>query len=199
MPLPVIANTLRVAIEGHLSNGHSWANVLHFRKTGVLTYAGAIAILDPILDAHLATSAGAGASWASLADNLSSVEQIRYTPLDGTTATVVESHVIPGAESAHALPANVALVITLRTGVRGRSFRGRVYQAPFVEAYNDDDGGPSSVLVAAVQAQWEELLAALVGSGLTLVVASYELVVATDVASVTVDGRWDTQRRRLNT
>lgn len=199
MPLPVIADTMRVAIEGKLANGHNWANILHFRKASGVSFATAIAVLDPALVSHLQTAVGGGQTWKNSATTAASVQAIRYTPLDGASATVVNTHIIAGASAGEALPGNTALVITLRTASRGRSFRGRVYQAPFNETQNAATGVPVSAEVAGVAAQWNGLLTNLVATGVSLVVASYKLALATNVATCTVDGRWDTQRRRLNT
>jgi len=197
MALPVITDTMRVAVRGHLVNGHAFANVMHFRKSGAITFAAAIAILDPKLVNHLTVAVGAGEPWRNHANTGTTIDDFTYTPLDGATATTVIAHAIPGISAGDELPANVALVITLRTALRGRSHRGRVYQAPFVEGENTSLGNPLSATVANIQTQWNGLLTNLAGTGVSLVVASYKLVTATDVASITVDTRWDTQRRRL--
>lgn len=198
MPLPVIADTIRVAVEGHAPNGHLWANVMHFRKSGILTFPGAVAVLDPILNSHYAVNSGAGTAWLSNAGVGYTMDDIRYTPLDGSTATTVISHPHSGAVGLDNLPANVALVITLRTGLRGRSHRGRVYQNGFTEGANQSIGTPLAAAVTGVLTQWQNLLTALAGTGVSLVVASYKTLTATDVAAVTVDGIWDSQRRRLH-
>jgi hypothetical protein len=199
MPLPVIADTMRVAVRGHLSSGHHWVNVLHYRKTGALSFSGAIAILDPILLDHLSTNNGAGKGWNNYAKTTAGIEDFVYTPLNGVDASTVNTHIVPGLSTADAMPGATCLVVTLRTTLRGRSHRGRVYQGPFNEAANDVSGVPLSTEVAAVAAQWNAHITALVGTGVTLVVASYKLSTATDVATCTVDARWDTQRRRNNT
>lgn len=196
MPLPVIADVLRVAVEGQAANGHQWANVMHFRKSGILTFAAAIASLDPLLASHYSTNVASGNSWHQLATTTDKVTQIRYTPLDGTSATVVNTHAITGVNTGDPLPAEVALVVTLRTGRRGRSFRGRVYVGPINEAINVPPGVPNAANVADTATQWNTFLTNLVGSGVSLVVASYTLLLATDVTTCTVDQIWDSQRRR---
>jgi len=198
MPLPLITNTIRAAVQGTTSAGHKWANILHFRKTGALSYAGAIVVLDPLLLAHYNVNNGAGVCWKQAASTTEKLVQISYTPLDGATATVVITHADAGTQAPEPLPANVSLVITLRTTTRGRSYRGRVYQNGFNEGSNIAPGIPSAGVVTGVNAQWNNFLTALGGSGVSLVVASYFLATATDVAACTVDSRWDTQRRRLN-
>jgi len=198
MALPTIADTIRTAVRGVAPNGHAWANIMHFRKTGALSYAGAIAILDPKLLAQYSTNSGAGLAWKGAAPTTSALTQFEYTPLDGSTATTVVTHAVPGISGGDALPPSVALVVTLRTGTRGRSYRGRVYTGPYDESYSTA-GKPTSALVTSIATQWERFVTVdLVGSGVSLVVASYLHGTAEDVLHATVDGRWDTQRRRLN-
>jgi len=208
VPLPVIADTFRVAIEGTASNGHNWANVLHYRKTGALSYAGAIAILDPILLDHVSTNNGGGSGWNALAHTTARINQFRYTPLDGASASTIITHAVAGISGGDPLPANMALCVSLRTASRGPGARGRVYTGPHIESDNDSSGNPSAALVSTLALQWTAHLAALVGTGVSLVVVSaWEVVndvlvpratpVARDVTSISVDSRWDTQRRRL--
>jgi hypothetical protein len=199
MPLPVITDTLRVAVEGTANNNHHWANIMHFRKTSALTYTGAIAVLDPILVSHYSTDSGAGKAWKSHASNAWAIVDFRYTPLDGTSVSVINNHSIVGVITAsEGLPPSIALVATLRTAKRGRSYRGRVYEGAWTEASNQPNGAPSSADAAALAAQWNQLIGALTSTGLSLVVASYLHSTADNVVNVTVDTRWDTQRRRLN-
>jgi hypothetical protein len=109
----------------------------------------------------------------------------------------VISHPFTGTAGGLALPPQVCLVVSLRTNLRGRSYRGRVYQGPWTASNNVAPGVPAAAAVLDVQEQWQAHLAALAGSGVSLVVASYLHATATDVAAVSVDSRWDTQRRRL--
>lgn len=198
MPLPVITDTMRVAIRGVASNGHHWANVLHYRKTGALSFTGAIAILDPILVDHLSTNNGTGSGWNALAPTTAAVQDIVYTPLDGSSASTIITHAIAGANGAEALPASMCTVVSLRTALRGRSYRGRVYCGPHVESANSATGALVASVITAEAGQWTAHIAALVASGVSLVVASYLHSTAQDVLTASCDSRWDTQRRRLN-
>jgi hypothetical protein len=200
MPLPVIADTLRVSLEGVMPNGHLWANVLHYRKSGALSYAGAIAVLDPLMVRLVSFNFAAASSWASNAPTTWSVQRVRYTPLDGVSATTVIGHVIPGTNGNEPLPANIALVVTKYTALRGRANRGRVYMSGHTEDGNLPPGVVNPVTLGRHQANWNGHLADLVGSGVSLVVASYlPPAVANDVTTVVINARWDTQRRRQNT
>jgi hypothetical protein len=199
MPLPVIADTIRVAVRGTATNGHKFANILHFRKDGALSYAAAIALLDPLLLANYNTNSGTGLAWRTIAPASASLFQFEYTPLDGASATTVIAHNVVGLDAAVPLPASVCLVVTLRTATRGRSFRGRVYTGPYcIDA--EGAGVPTAATVAAVATQWDRFMTInLAASGVSLGVASYHLATFTDGVHATADSRWDTQRRRLNT
>jgi hypothetical protein len=198
MALPIIADTLRVAVQGIATNSHKWENVLHFRKTGALTFAGAIAVLDPLLLAHYRTNVAGGEAWQAAAPTTASLAQFVYTPLDGTSASTIITHAFAGLDAGDPLPVSTCLVVTARTALRGRSYRGRVYTGPYPETYNTA-GAPVTSLVAAVAVQWDYLATTrLAGSGVSWVVASYLHSTAQDILHATVDGRWDTQRRRLN-
>jgi len=175
-----------------------WTNILHFRKTSILTFTGAIAILDPLLLAQYHDNNGGGSAWRALAHTGASVQDFVYTPLDGTSASTVIAHAFNGVSGGDPLPASMAIVVTLRTALRGKSHRGRVYAGPHIESDNDGSGNPAAALITAEAVQWTNFLTALSGSGVTLVVASYLHSTAENVTSVSVDTRWDTQRRRLN-
>jgi hypothetical protein len=74
-----------------------------------------------------------------------------------------------------------------------------MYNGNYCETHNIPPGVPTAATVSDLANQFAGYIASLAGTGVSLVVASYKLATATDVASVTVDNRWDTQRRRLNT
>lgn len=198
MPLPTITRTTRVAIEGTLPNGHKWANVLHFRRDNVLTENGAQALINSRLDNLFTVNIGTGTALRYFLSTGWRVDRYRMTPLDNISATSVWPKTHVGQETAQALPSNVAGVITLYTARRGRSYRGRFYLAGYTELSNQANGAPDVGIFDAQRKQVSEFLAALTGSGIMLVVASYKLSTAEDVVSVGMDYRWDTQRRRLN-
>src|SRR6266566_5544028 len=135
MPLPVIADTLQVAVQGTTGIGTRWANVIGFRKTPILTFTAAIAIIDPLLLKLYAgpTFGGGGLGWNNNAANTCAVQQFVYTPLDGASAQTVIPHAVAGTSAAEEGVPGGAIVFTLRTALRGRSKRGRVYWGGFSE------------------------------------------------------------------
>jgi hypothetical protein len=198
MPLPVIANVIRCSAEGTLSNGHEWANVFHLRKSGALSYAAAIAVADPVIAAfytnHLAGSPGLSYYMYTSAD----VDRIRYTPLDGTSATTVVAHNQAGTNGSDPLPPQTALCVTLYTALRGRAHRGRFYLPALTEGSNGTGGTVAAGTISDLSAQFTAaFITNLVGTGVSLVVASYLAPgSAENVVSILINNTWDTQRRR---
>jgi hypothetical protein len=100
------------------------------------------------------------------------------------------------------MPTNLAVVMTKRTGLSGRSFRGRTYLGPFTEADNTADGFVSDELDAAITAAGADLLTASAATFELAVVsqvtggAQRPSAVVTDVTQVVVDNKWDHQDRR---
>lgn len=196
MALPVIADVVRCGVEGVMPNGRHWANVLHFKRSGVGTWATVIAALDPLLYAFWNTALSGGSPVKQYMNNAWSMQRIRYTPLDGTTATVVIPHVLAGSQAGDALPSNVALVMSQYTALRGRQHRGRTYIGGFDELFNQTTGVANPTYVATLNTQAAGLLTSLVGSVVALVVASYKYASSEPVTALTFNGTWDTQRRR---
>lgn len=211
MALPVIANTLRVAVNGTLSDGNKFANIYHFRTSAILTTAAAVAIIDPKLLALYTSALSGGQYWTQLARTNAHLDNFTYTPLDGAGATVVVAHTNAGTQSTQdSLPDNVALVITEYTALRGRRNRGRSYWAGLTEGANAANGVLDPTTAAGLQTQWNAYLATWSGSGVSPVVATYGRTVhkngsvttwtpdAHDITSFLVRSTWHSQRKRLN-
>src|SRR6476620_6081691 len=173
MPLPVITDTIRVSVEGLLVSGRAWANILHFRKSGVLSYAGAIVVLEARLPQFWTNRVVGSPAWGYYAHTGASIQRIRYTPLDGVSPTTVAAHVSAGAAAADPLPAQDALAVTFYTATRGRRYRGRMFLPAFTEGSNDGTGHAAASMLTDLSAQWQAVQTALVGTGVTQVVASY--------------------------
>jgi hypothetical protein len=104
---------------------------------------------------------------------LTTVDSGDYTPLDGTSGAFHLTSALVGAgTSGPAIPPEVAQVITLRTALRGRRARGRIFLPAFASgAYTGgtlDPARQTTVLSAAAT-----LMSDLVSLGWQLVVASY--------------------------
>jgi hypothetical protein len=115
------------------------------------------------------------------------------------------SEPLPGMAESTALPANVAVVLTKRTGFTGRSARGRCYFWGVPSESMLDERHFTETWVGYYQDAGDALLAAIVGAGWSPVVISYVTGGVPRVSGVSKiitqvqirDNRYDTQRRRL--
>jgi len=200
-PLPPAPGVTR-AVFNYLSNGVATANVIHF------TAPPGPDAPDP---ANLASDL---ASWWKLnIAPLSSVNHILQsvvcTDLSASGPPAVEHTTgLPaaGTQAGESLPNNAALVMSLRTALRGRSFRGRLYMGGIAESQASGNNVIASFRDNAV-IEWSEIIlfvTAPLSPDLQLVVLSYfsggavrGTPVATPVTSITADTRIDTMRRRM--
>jgi len=161
---------------------------MHFKKSGS-NPAAIAAILDANITSDLWT----------VGDNHSHVYEIDITPLDGSSTTFPyvtgSGSKYSGAGTGHNVVPQIAALVKLVTGTRGRSYRGRVY-VPWVSETYISLGGLTGSEKANMQTAWENFLAAMDGDGAPLQVASYKLATSADVIAVLVENDIATQRRR---
>lgn len=117
---------------------------------------------------------------------------------------------VPGTGAGNPLPNQLAAVVTLRTALAGRSFRGRAYFGGFIAGENTAAGAILAALNTALVAFVTNMQTDLAASAITLGVISRPFAGAagppvrparlgsvTPVTGiVTRDTKWDTQRRR---
>lgn len=121
------------------------------------------------------------------------------TPLDGTSASAV--HATSGTKWFGQVTAGTdivpqaAVLASHRTGVRGRSFRGRTY-LPWPAESVCQSGSLVSGTLSTQQSAWDAFLAAMETASHELVVASYKLSNQAIVATTTIENLLATQRRR---
>lgn len=116
---------------------------------------------------------------------------------------------VTGTDASNAMPPQVALVASLRTGIAGRSYRGRLYLAGLCEANNE--GIPVAAAVSAIQTYFDDLVASIGSGGASsdyewgvwskklgfTAPSTYNLAAGWHpVTSVVVRSIWNTQRRR---
>jgi hypothetical protein len=105
---------------------------------------------------------------------------------------------IPGSSNADPLPAQIALVTTLRTTVGSRRGRGRIYGSGYTEAQNDSSGNVAPAVALAVSDGWNTFNAAIQGDDVgALGVFSKADDETREVVSLSTDTTWDSQRRRV--
>jgi hypothetical protein len=187
MPLPVIANTYRVALDyTDSATGQSATNVIHVRQasTDAIAIAG---VVDAAAAINVMYQAPATAS----------LEQIKCTPLDGSGSThtriPTNAHWV-GGSSGDFIP-GASVVVSYGTDLRGRSHRGRIY-LPFVCESLQGDGSISSGTATIIREAWEATSGAIIAAGAAQVIASYKLASAADITSWLVLTGLGTQRRR---
>ena len=104
---------------------------------------------------------------------------------------------VPGTGAGNPLPNEVAAVVTLRTALAGRSYRGRAYFSGFIVGENSATGSIVAGLNTALVTFMTNVQTDLSASGITLAVLSRTHLSATPVTLIqTRDSEWDTQRRR---
>lgn len=132
---------------------------------------------------------------------------VKLTDLTTNTAPVVNYSTglpIAGTSSSPSMPNNVALVITKRTVLRGRSYRGRIYHMGLVESHVTDNQVTPAQVVSFVSnyrllenfsttgATWDMVVVSRRADGDWRTVADSNQVVSMDS-----NGRVMSQRRRL--
>lgn len=185
MPLPVITDTYRCALHWTHTGGQTAINVIHVRRL-----AGTASAVATQID----TAAAAG-MWGQIV-NGATMTKLTVTPLDGTSASfelATSGAKWTGTAGAVDFIPQVAEVVTLKTGTRGRSTRGRVY-LPFIGESAVSNGSITGA--AATQTAWNTFLSTMNTASYPVVVASYKLAARFDVTSIVVQIIAGTQRRR---
>lgn len=196
-------NTARIAAEvNHASVGA--VNVFYAEASQALDQAALDAVAAAVVGyyqnaAHLATvSSGTSFRRARVRD---------MTSINGLSV-IAEGSGTVGTATGDPMPGSVTAVATLKTGIAGRSFRGRLYHIGLAEAQVSGQGLVAASR-AALETEYERLRTVInaVTSGLTtfqLVVASFFTAGAprasallTPVNDVVVDAQIDSQTRRL--
>lgn len=185
-PLPIIADIIRVGFHWQHTNGQSAYNVMHF-DIGAMSITSFEALINTNWSANMILEVSSAAK----------IDRLDITPLNGTGATqqFAETNARWSGGSTDAIIPAAAQVISLRTGLRGRSNRGRIY-LPFMVESNFSAGSVSGASNATIQTAWNTFVTGMNTGGAPLVVASYLNANAHDVTQVIVEFIVGTQRRR---
>lgn len=219
MPLPVIENTVRCAVSGTVAGGGRWTNVWHWRY-GAAIPTDPTVVLDG-LHSHLlrvyhGTIYTGGTAWLTYGATGTTVDEIVYTVLNGTALAYGKPVTGATAVGNPALPAQTAFCLTLRTALRGRRYRGRIY-LPAIVANGTNLTATGLLQASVVTGCLTQVNGAISAAGALNwkpVVASYGKSLikdpndkydkievswtpfATDVITVTMDTKADVQRGR---
>lgn len=178
--------TQRITVVGSFTSGESWANVLHFLDGGVAPDASG-GLFDKV-----------DGFYAGVMTRCSYMVQVVRLVAKNLDDGTVRERLTPrqGGINGPSLPFDVSCVVSLRTDLRSRKGRGRIFLPPF--GREQVDGDPPSFLQAAV----DQIKNSLVANLLSTSAGDHALVVRSAgagdniVTSGYVDRRPDTQRGR---
>lgn len=194
MPSLVIPTAVQVRLRWTF-NGIAGYNVIGGTVGGGFANSQAIAnTIGTAVNGHFTTS-GLAALCATTTSLLGvGVRDIRVAnqPEFQSAAAAV-----PGTGAGNPLPNEVAAVVTLRTALAGRSYRGRAYFSGFIVGENSATGSIVAGLNTALVTFVTNVQTDLAASGITMAVLSRTHLSGTPVTLIqTRDSEWDTQRRR---
>lgn len=207
MPALVVPNTVQVRLIWRAGGVDYAVNVIHFRNSNSIAVDQALAtgIASDVATAWGLAGGGSGGGVinSSTAIDRVTVRNIAVANQPEFSATVTGA---AGAGTTDILPRQVALVVTLRTALAGRSFRGRVYVPGFHELANDSTGRATTAARTFAEGLILNIRQQLSVRGLLMGVVSTRANgaprptnIITDVTTggvVVRDGTWDNQRRR---
>lgn len=193
----------RVTVAGELYGVERWANVFHVDKGPAVDPGDVTAIFE---DWYGTPGAGGGLLKYSTGNGFSGpiavhASQISMQAVVTPAPPFIDAVDINGGQNTDGgLPVDCSVVISWRTALAGRSYRGRTYLPPWNENTNSDVGfvmpRPSTAAITDVIDGIEWALEELVTVGAPLVVYSRKLGSAQTVTGGYIDDAWDTQRGR---
>lgn len=199
MPTPVIAGVLRCAVIGHTANLQPFVNVLHFGTADESPWGpGDMDALRATLFQLYAVAGGGDVDhgWGYWAAAPATTLELQMTPLDGVSASVPFDFVNIGTPGQDQLPGECALICSHRTGLAGRSHRGRTFWASPYEGTSDTDGSVLASIATDIGDQWGHFRDDLALVDLVHVVASYTNATADPVTGTVCRNYYGHQDRR---
>lgn len=207
MPALVVPSAVQVRLHWTL-NGVDCYNVLGGSVAG--GFAASQAIANTLGTAILGrfTTSGLAALCATTTSLISvGLRDIRTA---NQPEFVSVAAAVPGSGAGNPVPNQLAAVVTLRTALAGRSYRGRAYFGGFIVGENTAAGAIVAGLNTALVAFVTNIQTDLAASAITLGVISRPFAgdagppvhparagVVTPVTGIIArDTKWDTQRRR---
>lgn len=203
MAAVVTTNAARVTLVWALSGTEYAVNVLHYDVGGLGTITQAHA---DDLAAEVSAAFSAAGSWQDIAGTVVTLARTTIRDLRTLNRPEFSSVVgVAGSAASNLLPLASSLVVTLRTALAGRSYRGRVYLPGATEANNSATGNADTLAIDAAD-DFITRLDAVTLQGTEVVLAIRSAVadgvarnpaILTPVTSHAVrDNIWDVQRRR---
>jgi hypothetical protein len=188
----------------------TWKNVIGAVGTGALP------VIDQTLANNLFTGISTAAGFVNLLALLANTvvfESLTIRDIHAPNLPEFTSAGTPvsGGGTDDCLPLNVAAVVTIRTALAGKSFRGRNYFSGFSEAQNDATGRQLPAVNTAIVGAMTSINSILAGHSMTVAVLSRPSDAVTIPAKTTParvgqgtavsafvarNTKWESQRRR---
>lgn len=136
--------------------------------------------------------------------SLAQITSVNQDTANAPASTLVVTPLVAGSVTGSAYPAGTCICCTLRTGLRGRSFRGRSYISGLPVTVRQDDGNATVAFIGNLINALAALKTVITGLGaIWVVVSKYTNKVpraaglCTPVTAIAADQSFDSQRRRL--
>lgn len=195
-----MTSVYRIACNITAPNCNPAANIYHVTngQTGDVGIGAVLTAFKTFYDA-IATFFGTGT-------NISIGASVRDVSVTPNRIIAVSPLASVGSSGGEPLPANAALVVTWRTALAGRSFRGRTYLGPSTETVNSS-GVAASGTVNTISTAANALITNIDAiAGMNFGVYAFRRTqppysetpfdASEPITSATVNGLWDSQRRR---
>lgn len=193
------AGCVRVDLQFDLG-GQQCHNILWVSKDSTWTQAEREALNTAIKDWWHTTARSKFTTGIALQQVTSVNQETQEAP----SSTLIVSPQDPGTVSDTGLPNNVAMCATLRTGLRGRSYRGRMYLGGFGVTHRNGTTTWTTTAVADIITVLTALKTVIEGLAAVWVIVSHYHLKApratglkTPITAVAIDQYMDSQRRRL--
>jgi len=207
LPVP---SGVEVKLVWNLGTSPHALNILHYANPQNT-------IINQALANSLDTSIKAAFSSSNLALSMATTFSLHHIEIRSMTSNanpwyVASGAAVPGAGTGNPLPAATSFVLTFKTGLRGRSYNGRIYLCGWTEDANDAAGGCTQASATAAINFMASLNAAFTGAPNLMtpsILSRWTTVpgagvaternppILTPITSTTNrDLRWDVQRRR---
>ena len=154
IPVP---NTAYLVVRYLSDSGKPLTNGFGFFKSGGWDVASLTVLTAAVEDAWIESLQ----ALMSTAINLVGADAVDLTDAAGAYAESIIAAPPAGTRAGAGLPLHSAMSVTTRTGLRGRSFRGRIYHTGLTASDLTDDRKWSASVVAAVTAGYETFISAL--------------------------------------
>jgi hypothetical protein len=198
----VIPATFQAVVHQQLPGGEEALNVLHYSLPGGIGSFTTLAtdISNAIIAGYTGIKAFMDTSWRLTEIVVEDISKAGGESMSFAPAALV------GTGTGVPLPNQIAAVVTLDTGVAGRSGRGRIYVGGFAGSAALESGSLgvsvlSPTCITALLTMVDDMFVAKDPAGAVqavLAVASRVDVVSRQILRARCGNIWDTQRRRRN-